>query len=164
MEYTTVLNNTLKKFKNKSIFSWKNQIKSGYIGVTIKNKKNMQKKQDQVIIDINAAYKAMSKARTSCTKYITEKVKENGGEIVFDTDYDDENITVMYDGGNHPEYASNCFSPLTCAYIYDNTLTFEIAECKAYDVDRVNTYDLMTIATAIYNSVMPRINKRKGGE
>lgn len=124
----------------------------------------MKQKQDQVIIDIKAAYDAMSKARTSCTEYITEKVKKNGGEIVFDTDYDDENITIMYDGGNHPEYASNCFSYLTRAYIDDDELTFEIEESDAYEADRVTTDDLMVIATAIHDSVMPRLKGEKEGK
>ena len=124
----------------------------------------MEQKQDQVITDINAVYDAMSKARTSCTEYITEKVKENGGEIVFDTDYDAENINIMYDGGNHPEYASNCYSCLTRAYINDGTLTFEIEDCNDYDVDRVTTDDLMTITMAIHDSVMPRLNGEKEGE
>jgi hypothetical protein len=124
----------------------------------------MEQKQDQVIIDINAAYDALSKARTSCMEYITEKVKENGGEIVFDTDYDAENINIMYDGGNHPEYASNCFSFLTRAYINDDSLTFEIEDSNDYDVDRVNTDDLMAIAEAIHDSVIPRLNEEKEGE
>lgn len=124
----------------------------------------MEQKQDQVITDIDAAYKALSKARTSCEDYITEKVKECGGEIVFDTDYDDENINVMYDGGNHPEYASNCFSCLTRAYINDGGLTFEIEDSNDYDVDRVATEDLMGIAMAIHDSVMPRLSGEKEGE
>lgn len=124
----------------------------------------MEQKQDQVIIDINAAYDALSKARTSCTEYITEKVKECGGEIVFDTDYDAENINIMYDGGNHPEYASNCFSFLTRAYINGDSLTFEIEDSNDYDVDRVNTDDLMAIAEAIHDSVIPRLNEEKEDE
>ena len=124
----------------------------------------MEQKQDQVIIDINAAYDALSKARTSCTEYITEKVKECGGEIVFDTDYNEENIAVMYDGSNHPEYDSNCSSYLYRAYINDNRLTFEIEDTNYYDVDRVITNDLMTIATAIHDSVMPRLNEQKEGK
>ncbi len=97
-------------------------------------------------------------------EYITEKVKECGGKIVFDTDYDDENITITYDGGNHPEYKSNCCSHLYRAYINDDKLTFEIDDTNYYNVDRVTTDDLMTIAMAIHDSVMPRLSGEKEGE
>ena len=54
------------------------------------------------------------KLLNDCKSNINELLKENKGEITWDYEELDEYglipITMAYDGENHPEYASNCFS------------------------------------------------------
>ncbi len=115
--------------------------------------------KEKFLKDNAKVYEWLGKARQSCIEYITRVVKEHGNMIRFDLDYDDENMTVMYDGGNHPEYASNCFSCLDNVHINnEGCLCSEIEESKDYDFDRMNTIEIMVIAEAIHNSVLPRLN------
>ena len=84
-------------------------------------------------------------------EFIERKVKENGGRIEFDYDEIEKlglvNPTITYDGGNHPEYASDAFSYLWGAFIDEQgVLNLIIADCDEYEVDRVNASDLADAA------------------
>ena len=118
-------------------------------------------KEEKFVSLAKKAYAAMGKARTEAIDYITRTVKKHGGEIKFDFNYDDENITVMYDGGNHPEYASNCFSTVSgLVYNEENDEVYvDIEDCNEYEFDRMSTDDILTVAKAIYNSADKRLKK-----
>ena len=115
--------------------------------------------KEQFEKDNAKAYEWLRKARQSCIDYITKVVKEHDNIITFDFDYDDENMNVMYDGGNHPEYASNAFSCLYNVHFDRNgILCVEIEESPDYDFDRMGTLEIMMIAEAIHDSVLPRLS------
>ena len=115
--------------------------------------------KEQFKKDNAKAYEWLRKARKSCIEYITRVVKEHDNMIRFDFDNNKEILTVMYDGGNYPEYNSNCFSCLYNVHINKNgNLCAEIEESPDYDFDRMNTEEIMTIAEAIHDSVIPRLN------
>lgn len=114
--------------------------------------------KEKFLKDNAKAYEWLRKARQSCIEYITRVVKEHNNMICFDFNYDDENLNVMYDGGNHPEYASNCFSCLYNVHIDKNgNLCVNIEDCDDYDFDRMGTDEIMMIAEAIHDSVIPRL-------
>ena len=115
--------------------------------------------KEKFLKDNAKAYEWLRKARQSCIEYITRVVKEHDNCITFVFDYDDENFCIMYDGGNHPEYASNCFSLVYSVFINkDGYLCVNIEDSSDYNIDRVNTDDVMTIAEALYNSAVPRLS------
>jgi hypothetical protein len=62
--------------------------------------------------------------------------------------------TVSYDGGNHPEYASNCYSSVDgiCIKhdpICGDKLFLDIEDDTTYSVDRVLTVDLIGLCDVI---------------
>lgn len=62
--------------------------------------------------------------------------------------------TVSYDGGNHPEYASNCYSSVDgiCIKhdpIHGDKLFLDIEDDTTYSVDRVLTVDLIELCDVI---------------
>lgn len=115
--------------------------------------------KEQFEKDNAKAYEWLRKARKSCIEYITRVVKERNNIIQFDTEYEDEILSVSYDGGGHPEYASNCFSDVYNVHIDNNgCLCAEIEDCQDYDFDRLNTEEVMMIAEAIHDSAIPRLD------
>lgn len=58
----------------------------------------------------------MSELRKESIKYITDAVKKNGSISIYDEDENDP-VYVSYDGGSHPEYASNLYSMVYDAHI-----------------------------------------------
>lgn len=127
-----------------------------------KNEINLEKSLDEF-------YRVASEARTNCADYLKWAVKKYGkkntdpnGKVTFtlefDTEYDDQNITIAYDGGNHPEYASNCFSSVYAVTLCLDDIMFNIQDSSEYDIDRVETADLLTICEAIKISLIPHLN------
>lgn len=59
--------------------------------------------------------------------------------------------TAMYDGGNHPEYATNMYSTVDGFRLNGDTIIFEIEESTDYDEDRMWTDDLIELCDTIIN-------------
>lgn len=61
---------------------------------------------------------------------------------------------IIYDGGNHPEYASNVCSEVENVYL-DKTgdLVVDTEDCAGYDIYRVEYSDLETIAFALSETI-----------
>lgn len=132
----------------------------------------MAKKSKKVINlekSLDEFYRVTSEARMNCADYLKWAVKKYGkkdtdanGKVTFtlefDTEYDDQNITIAYDGGNHPEYASNCYSSVYAVRLCLDDITFYIEDSNDYDLDRVETADLLTICEAIKISLIPHLD------
>lgn len=68
---------------------------------------------------------ASNKLRHECAKHIKEilnKCKDKRVGWLTDDLYEMgfDSIYISYDGGNHPEYASNVFSEVECVYLDKN--------------------------------------------
>lgn len=57
---------------------------------------------------------------------------------------------ISYDGGNHPEYASNLYSEVYSVYLKEGQIYFTIEDCDEYEIDRIPTYELIDIMNALY--------------
>jgi hypothetical protein len=88
--------------------------------------------------------------RENCEEYIKIVLKENNGNIDFD-DYDpDTFVSVPYDGGNHPEYASNCFSTVYGVFIHkDGDICLNTEDCDCYPLSDVDWDDVYNVAEHI---------------
>lgn len=83
---------------------------------------------------------------------ITETMKELK-EVVVPFDICDYNVgsTISYDGGSHPEYASNCFSSVEKIMWCDDTQSVDIElEDGTQDMRFISLGDLFTIAELIH--------------
>ncbi len=88
-------------------------------------------------------------------KYLLEVLKENGGGINFDDYNPQEFVSVPYDGGNHPEYASNCFSTVYGVYLNDDDeIYLDIEDCSEYYLDDINWNDIYLVASYIHEKIL----------
>ena len=97
--------------------------------------------------------------RKECEDYLKEVVTEFGvvplRECNCELDCDGANAYVVYDGGNHPEYASNGCSDVIDVHLYkDGSVCVNIEDCEDYDIDRVAyTEDLEPLTDAVAAAV-----------
>lgn len=59
------------------------------------------------------------------------------------------NPVFCYDGGNHPEYASNMYSAVEGFELNGDKLVFSIEDSDSYEAGRVLTDDLIELCDAI---------------
>lgn len=69
------------------------------------------------------------------------------------TIHEDSPVCVPYDGGNHPEYASNCFSRVNSVYMKDGEIYMDIEDCSEYCVLDIDAKNLFDVCEAVYNSL-----------
>lgn len=97
-------------------------------------------------------YEWCGKARKAAEAYLREVLEEQENQTIeFDTEFDDENLSVIYDGGNHPEYASNVCSDVYSIFIEkkSNLIFLYIEDSTAYDLDRLNVDDLLYVCEGV---------------
>ena len=95
--------------------------------------------------------------RKSCIDYIRGVLKGLDGEMIvldpksMDEEMQDEfqAVTVPYDGGNHPEYNSNCFSQVNAVYLKGNDIYLDIDETDEYSIDNIDIQDVENIAELV---------------
>ena len=89
--------------------------------------------------------------RKESEKYIRTILDKNNGNIIFD-DYDVlECVSIVYDGGNHPEYATNAFSVVNGVFLNDKgNICFSIEDCDEYNIENVNWDDVFDVAMFMY--------------
>lgn len=94
-------------------------------------------------------YNADRRLRNTSLKFLKKLLKE-GGNIVLDSANIPEYVSVPYDGGNHPEYASNVFSTVNEIYLdLDGEIMLNIEDVDRYSVDNISTGDLYNIVDLI---------------
>jgi hypothetical protein len=95
------------------------------------------------------------KIREKSEKYLQMVLAEHDGKIDFD-DYDPEEfVSVPYDGGNHPEYASNCFSTVNGVFTDEKGhIYLNIEDCSEYPLTDVDWDDVYNIADYIENQIL----------
>lgn len=100
-------------------------------------------------------YELRKQMLAECKEYLTEVAKAWGDKqfplstINREFDCNDAYCCIVYDGGNHPEYASNACSEVESVYMRENVLTFSIEDDGRYEYDRVDGEDIITIAYAV---------------
>lgn len=58
-------------------------------------------------------------------------------------------ISVSYDGGNHPEYASDCFPSVKAVYLKNGEIYLDIDGCDAYPISKITTNELLQITEIV---------------
>jgi len=87
------------------------------------------------------------KARKECIDFLLKELKSNNSRIDV-TEYDDA-VTVTYDGGKHPEYASNVYSVVSAIYLSNGDICLDIEDCDEYSINRINTDELYSVCWAV---------------
>lgn len=96
-------------------------------------------------------FKLKNQLREECIKYLFKQLnyKKHNGTIIFTRPDIDYSLSVVYDGGSHPEYASNAFSFIESIYIEDNKIYLSIDDCSAWSIDNCSTDELYDICSFI---------------
>jgi hypothetical protein len=86
--------------------------------------------------------------RKKCETFLKKVLEEEGGSIDL-TDFE-SNISVTYDGGNHPEYASNAFSIVEGIYLDEKgNIVLQIEDCSEYPIENINWDEVYDVAAFI---------------
>lgn len=92
------------------------------------------------------------KLNEDCENNIKELLNENGKKIEWDYEELDEygldEITMAYDGGNHPEYASNCFSTVKRVFLDDKgEIVIDVQDGRIWWQHHANAYEIYELWT-----------------
>jgi hypothetical protein len=92
--------------------------------------------------------------RKKSEKYLQMALAEHGGSIDFN-DYDPEEfVSVPYDGGNHPEYASNAFSVVNGVFINRRgVISLNTEDCSDYELEDVSWEEVYDLAEYLKDEV-----------
>lgn len=95
-----------------------------------------------------------STLNNECIEYLKKVTEEFDGRVnLVNEDYEyagNEFVSCTYDGGNHPEYATNAFSNVyaVCSYP-DGSLYLITEDTDEYPIDSITTLELYCICKYI---------------
>lgn len=96
--------------------------------------------------------KELALLRDDCIAYLTEELNKeenkNGISCVPDGG---GGVCVTYDGGRHPEYDSNPYSTVYSVFLKDGKIMLETEDCDEYEIDRIDTIELLGVCDFIEN-------------
>ena len=91
--------------------------------------------------------------RKESENYIRKALEKSGGTISFENPKG-EVVSVTYDGGRHPEYASNAFSMVEDAFLNDkNEICLNTEDCEEYEISRIDWDEVYDVAMFIHDIV-----------
>ena len=86
----------------------------------------------------------LGKVQKECVEYLNN-VLDGDKSVEFITDEDYECVYVPYDGGRHPEYATNVFSLVRGVFKKGKQIFVDIEDCCEYEIERLDTLDLYAV-------------------
>ena len=103
------------------------------------------KKADELYDSIIPTQKEI---RKKCETFIKKSLQEHNGKIDFSDC--DGSVSVTYDGGNHPEYASNAFSMVEGISLdKKGNIILQTEDCSEYGIENINWEEVYCIASFI---------------
>lgn len=106
-------------------------------------------------------YELDSHLRLDVTEYLKGLPFDEDGRFEFDEDY--ESVCVTYDGGNHPEYASNAFAyVMGVARDKDGNIGLILDEDDFYSLDRITDIGEVSYLVAVIDNMLK--DKEQEGE
>ncbi len=104
-----------------------------------------------------------------CIAYLKRTLKNREGNRLdfYDEDgeaYGNQYVCVTYDGGRHPEYASNAFSQVHGIYLRKNNkgkdcIILDTEDDDEYGIENINWDELVDLTDYVYKVVMPFLKK-----
>ena len=95
-----------------------------------------------------------------CLAYLKRELKKNNGSIAF---FDNEGnaidsayVSVTYDGGRHPEYASNAFAQVDGIYFNEKgNIVLNTEDDDEYGIENISWDELYEVADFVYEHAAP---------
>ena len=99
-----------------------------------------------------------------CIDYLKRTLKNREGNRLdfYDEDgepYGNQYLCVTYDGGRHPEYASNAFSSVKGVFLKENHIYLDTEDDDEYSITNISLNELFSIADYVYHILMPILKK-----
>ena len=124
----------------------------------MKQTNNTPVKQDANNASILEAYSLFNstldtdvKIRTKCEEYIKQMILSAPDNVIEMLGDEGECVSVTYDGGNHPEYASNAYSIVNAVFLDDEkNICLSTEDCDDYSLENIDTDEVYAVATFIY--------------
>ena len=69
----------------------------------------------------------------------------------------DSCVSVAYNGGSHPEYASNCFSVVHGVYVENDRIYLVIEDCDQYSITELSDEEIYFLCDYIKNEYLPTL-------
>lgn len=110
----------------------------------------------KVFQTIDQYYDICREVKKECVSYLAEVAKYWGKDgfpllkISREFDVIESDVCVVYDGGNHPEYASNACSEVYTVFANDNGMvSLHTEDCADYEQDRIETVDFTSLVEGV---------------
>ena len=106
-----------------------------------------------------------AEVKKRCLAYLKRMLKKAEGNRLdfYDEDgngYGGEYVCVSYDGGRHPEYASNVFSSVRGIFLNDKgVVTLDTEDDDEYSMSSITWDELVNVADYVYRVLMPTLKK-----
>lgn len=98
----------------------------------------------------NKISKELKELRQECVNYLMEQLNKPEHKDGISCEIEDgTSVCVTYDGGNHPEYASNAFSTVKGVYLKNGEIVLDTEDCSEYYIDDVCTTELLGVCDFI---------------
>lgn len=91
----------------------------------------------------------LSTLRKECEEFLMRVLTINAGQIDTYDDDSDECVSVCYNGGAHPEYASNCYSIVRSVYIKNGKIYLDIEDDDEYPISEITAIELVHVCDHI---------------
>lgn len=99
--------------------------------------------------------KVQNELRNDCMDFLIRILEKNNKLIDWSEMDIEQDVCVTYDGGNHPEYASNAFSVVRSVSMDDKgNITMDCEDDSDYNINNINTCELYTLCSFIDNYVL----------
>lgn len=106
--------------------------------------------KDEIKNAIELYNDVVDSTQKKCEGFLSTMLLGNGSRIdLLDPDGYPQ-MSVNYDGGNHPEYSSNVYSDVRSVFNKNGKIYVEIEDDDEYDIDNLSTDELVGICELIY--------------
>lgn len=92
--------------------------------------------------------------------YLRETCEGMGGSVSFDG-VGNSFVSVSYDGGSHPDWASNAFSAVKSVFVEGDSVFLDIEDDDHYPLASVSFDELADISSFMQNVVLPEMGKER---
>lgn len=106
--------------------------------------------KDEIKEAIGLYNEVVTSTQKKCEGFLSTMLLSNGSRInLLDKDGYPQ-MSVNYDGGNHPEYNSNVYSNVRSVFNKNDKFYVEIEDDEEYPIDNLSTAELVELCELIY--------------
>lgn len=125
--------------------------------------KKVLKKMDKASSLLGKMVAVRDEVLSYCMEYLSSLVSDMGGCIrLVDDDgsyFGNQYVSVCYDGGGHPEYASNVFSSVRSVFSEGGKLWLDIEDDGKYPISNLSFDEVVDVAFYVRDVLIPSLSE-----